>query len=314
MMLGAENKEHPLVSVVVVTYNSSAFVLETLDSIRDQDYPAIELIITDDCSPDHTVSLIERWCAEAANVAKFVRYKIVANQTNKGIAGNCNAGFQQSEGQWLKFIAGDDVLLPGCITGFMQAVQKYPAEQVFFSKLKWFMEDITRPVGLWPKLKLPSRLKQQYQAQLKGGFIKAPGVFLNSALLAANGGFDERYAFLEDDPMWLKLLGQGHRFQFVPEPLIGYRMHDKAISHSSDFINKLFFDSLKRFREDVILPLMWKRNMYVWYYLTRWELNIQRKVVEQGNHRDKMTFSQKLALKGILAYRLASKLMHSLTY
>ena len=50
-----------LVTVVVVTYNSSKYVLETLDSIFEQTYKNIELIITDDGSSDNTVELCREW-------------------------------------------------------------------------------------------------------------------------------------------------------------------------------------------------------------------------------------------------------------
>lgn len=50
-----ENK--PLVSIVVITYNSSEYVLETLESAKAQTYTNIELIVSDDCSTDETVSI-----------------------------------------------------------------------------------------------------------------------------------------------------------------------------------------------------------------------------------------------------------------
>ena len=48
---------NPLVSVVVITYNSASTIIETLDSIREQSYKNIELIISDDCSKDNTVDI-----------------------------------------------------------------------------------------------------------------------------------------------------------------------------------------------------------------------------------------------------------------
>lgn len=50
---------NPLVSVVVITYNSSKYIVETLNSVKKQTYKNIELIITDDCSTDNTVSVIK---------------------------------------------------------------------------------------------------------------------------------------------------------------------------------------------------------------------------------------------------------------
>ena len=51
----------PLVSVVVITYHSAAYVTETLESIKQQTYKSIELIITDDGSKDDTLSIAQKY-------------------------------------------------------------------------------------------------------------------------------------------------------------------------------------------------------------------------------------------------------------
>ncbi|NJO68906.1 MAG: glycosyltransferase family 2 protein [Bacteroidetes bacterium] len=64
-----------LVSVIVVTYNSSEFVRYTLESIAKQRYQSIELIITDDCSDDNTIYLCNQWLIN--NKDRFVRTEII---------------------------------------------------------------------------------------------------------------------------------------------------------------------------------------------------------------------------------------------
>ena len=56
-----QNKHMNLVSVVVVVYNSSETVVETLDTILKQTYRNIELIVADDCSTDDTVKIVKSW-------------------------------------------------------------------------------------------------------------------------------------------------------------------------------------------------------------------------------------------------------------
>lgn len=64
-----------LVSICVLTYNSSEYIIETLDSIKNQNYQNIELIISDDCSFDNTVILCTQWIN--LNRDRFVRVELI---------------------------------------------------------------------------------------------------------------------------------------------------------------------------------------------------------------------------------------------
>ena len=105
--------DNPLVSVVVLTYNSSKTVLETLNSIAAQTYKNIELIISDDCSKDDTLKKCKKW--ELKNKQRFTQIIIIRSNQNTGTAANGNRGANAANGEWLKFIAADDVLLPNCV-------------------------------------------------------------------------------------------------------------------------------------------------------------------------------------------------------
>jgi len=100
-----------LVSIVVITYNSSKYVLETLESCKNQTYKNIELIISDDASKDNTVKLCQNWIEK--NKKRFFRTELITTIKNTGIPSNCNRGVRASKGEWVKLIAGDDVLCSG---------------------------------------------------------------------------------------------------------------------------------------------------------------------------------------------------------
>ena len=61
------NRFNPLVSAVIITYNSAKYVIETLDSIKAQTYQNIELIVSDDCSTDETTTLVKEWLEKNGN-------------------------------------------------------------------------------------------------------------------------------------------------------------------------------------------------------------------------------------------------------
>ena len=129
-------KDIPLVSIIVVTYNSSKYILETLESAKDQTYKNIELIVTDDSSKDNTVELCKEWMQK--NSARFVRTEVITVPQNSGIAANCNRGVNAAEGTWVKFIAGDDILTVDCVDAFVDFVKLNKEAMVVESKSLFF--------------------------------------------------------------------------------------------------------------------------------------------------------------------------------
>lgn len=80
-----ENKMRLSVSVVLATYNGASFVIEQLESLRNQTYEIDEVLIADDCSKDNTVALVTKYIADNELTNKW---KIIENEHNKGYARN----------------------------------------------------------------------------------------------------------------------------------------------------------------------------------------------------------------------------------
>ena len=84
--------EDALISIVVITYNNSNYIEETLESIKSQTYNNIELIVSDDCSTDKTVEITEEWIDK--NRDRFANVKLITTPVNTGISKNCNRGLR----------------------------------------------------------------------------------------------------------------------------------------------------------------------------------------------------------------------------
>ena len=65
----------PLVSVVVISYNSAATIIETLDSVKNQNYSNIQLVVADDASSDNTVELVRDWMNQKWKRTSQLYYK-----------------------------------------------------------------------------------------------------------------------------------------------------------------------------------------------------------------------------------------------
>ena len=227
-----ENNQQPLVSVAVIAYNSSATVLETLESIYNQTYPNIELIISDDCSTDNTLDVCRKWLC--SHEQRFSSTRIIVSGANTGVTGNCQRVWESCGTEWLKFIAADDVLFPNCIDDNMNFVAQHIDAQCVFSKVE--VIGIPKEDGeLFCKSRYDYSFfemspKEQYEKILPWCSIPIVTAFLNNKNLREIGlNFDTRIPMLEDRPFYLNAIAAGVRFDLLDKQTVGYRVHPNSL-------------------------------------------------------------------------------------
>lgn len=242
---------YDLVSVVIITYNSSQYVCETLDSIYNQDYNNIEVIISDDSSKDNTIEVVKEWLDK--NGHRFVRSEIVTTPFNTGLPANCNRGIRASSGEWVKILAGDDLLMSNCISTYMSFVQSHPDNKVLFARSKPFRaigNDKTYLTSVPSDDKLDyitkfneSSAHEQFRILLRDGcFIQAPTVFAQTSFLKDNP-YPEKYKFEEDYPMWLKLTKQGSRLYILFKETVMYRKDNSLSRRKNDYYSRCYMST-----------------------------------------------------------------------
>lgn len=216
---------HPLVSVPVITYNSSKTIVETLDSIYNQTYPNIELIVSDDCSTDNTVEICQKWIS--AHNRRFNNIKIIKSPINTGVSANCNRAEDACNGEWEKMIAGDDILFPKCIETFLKYVGDRVDLPCIFSRVQCFSAIDGKIVDVPFDYDFFSLSREQQLNKLvyNGNCIPAPGIFTNIVLMRRLGiRNDERIPFLEDYPKWINILNSGYKLELLDQELVKYRV------------------------------------------------------------------------------------------
>jgi alpha-1,3-rhamnosyltransferase len=245
----------PLVSIIVISYFSAEYILETLESIKAQTYKRIELIITDDGSTDNTLDICREWLS--LNEDRFVRTELLTVSSNTGIPSNCNRGLQASHGEWLKFIAGDDLLDKDCIINNMDFATTFPEANVIISKYRVFYSrndqssnNVRPPEEIWSFFKLSTDDQLKFM-RFRGEHLIL-GMVIKRDTLEAVGGFDEKYRLFEDLPLLLVLLEHGNRFYFLPLITAYYRRNIVAVSNPNTETYKLLLsemlDAYRRFR------------------------------------------------------------------
>lgn len=239
---------NPIVSVPVVTYNSVTTILETLESIKAQTYPNIELIISDDCSTDNTVALCRDWVEK--NKERFIRTEIVTVEKNTGVAENLNRAETACKGEFVKGIAGDDLMMPNCIQECMDYVAEHPDTIYLFSRCKAFGADeeyCKRIDGYFDYTFFALTPQQQlHHLIFNGNCVPASTLCYNRERAQQIGvKDDERIPLLEDWPRWINLLRAGVKFHFIDKVLVKYRVGGLSTDKEWQSVNA--FESGRKF-------------------------------------------------------------------
>lgn len=226
-----ENK--PIVTVSVTAYNSSKYILETLNSIKGQTYHNLILQISDDCSIDNTIEICKKWIEE--NQSRFVKTKIIVPGKNTGVSANCNRGWDECETEWLKSIAGDDLLLPDCVETYMNYFNDNPESILIFGKaLTFSTKNGVRVFGGYAHDYSYFNLTPQelhHQLIWKGNRLPAASAFYNVHALKQKGvRHDTRIRNIDDYPKWIKLSGMGIKFYFIDKDTVLYRREESSLS------------------------------------------------------------------------------------
>lgn len=250
-----------LVSIVVVTYNSSKYVADTLQSVFSQTYGNLEVIVSDDSSTDNTIELcrliIDKYQRETENHNKC---KIIKTPKNVGISANYNFALRHCKGKYIKYIAGDDLLEPDCIEEFVKA-----AESTGKKFLVCYSSDFTidGPAGMHKYPKWCYDQSRQYRAMvLHDMWVHGPTIFLERDTLLKLGGFDERFPYLEDYPLAMKYLHNGYFICLVDKALVRHRMYPESVSKS----NLLFQNNLGKAIAEYTPLIAWRCGLYLHWW------------------------------------------------
>lgn len=278
----------PLVSIIIATYNSSEYVLETLESALSQSYSNIEIIVTDDCSTDNTVNICSEWITSHQDMGRDL--KIVTSEKNTGVSGNANRGFAASRGEWIKFIAGDDILAPLAIEKYVEYVQRHQevrhlrACAVHFSG-PFSEADLEKRDRISPFMYRDEvTAEDQYKVITKTFFGSGPTYFIHADTFRSVGCFDERFHMQEDYPLFIKMIGRGYKLMYMDFVTVYKRVVATSIQYDkndNDIFPKnkvrMIMDWKYQYKMEVLNPF--------WKLLLRYSLWIQQNIIKLGNSK-----------------------------
>jgi len=229
-------QENPLVSIICMAYNHENFVVETLNSVKQQNYQPIELIIVDDYSKDRTKLEINNWLLSHPDV------QFIANEFNIGNTKSFNNALKIAKGEYIIDLAADDLLLPNGIQMQVNAFQKSKFKNlgVVYGNAEIINEDgsfnsFYFPVDKNGKVISKRIIGDIYSSVLStGDSICSVSALIKKSVFDFLGGYDETLAY-EDLDSWIRA-SREYEFDFIDEVLVQKRMVTNSLG--SNFYKK----------------------------------------------------------------------------
>lgn len=292
-----------LVSVIVVTYNSSSTIIETLESVKGQTYNNIELIVSDDCSSDGTKSLCVEWLA--ANSKRFENVLYLESNINTGVCGNLNRGINSSKGKWIKGLAADDLLKEEAIEEYLRFCVDNNCH-VCVSDASFIDDDgnivnFESKTSIWPFFldEMGKDLKKQTKQVQMDKLCPGPPIIFDREVWNAFGGYDEQYRFADEWVMQYYIVMKGYMIYPLHKKLLIYRVSQKSLCHSHS--DNRSNESQLSFAKKIVIPNLCKRLRFI----EAWDVFIRRVVpylmVKHSNNNYKylLVLSPKYVMKKI---------------
>ena len=238
-----------LVSVIIPAYNHEKYIKECIESVLNQTYENIEVLVEDDCSTDKTKEIIKS--IEDKRLKKFYAKK------NKGVVQTINELTKKCNGKYIAVLGSDDVWYPTKIEEQVKVFKKNPKLGAVFTQLDLIdekgnvypKEDPTYKIFNNTNMKSYERLRVFYQ---KGNHLCHPTSMISKKAIEDIGPYNRAFRQLHDYEYWTRLL-QKYEIHIIPKRLIGYRReltNSKSISSSTiknltQMYNELFYINYK---------------------------------------------------------------------
>lgn len=227
-----------LFSVGITVYNNEEYLYEALDSVLNQTYPQLEIIVSDDGTPGFDCMAAEKYIEEHKG-ANLKRYAVYTQTSNAGTVKNCNFIVQHMHGEYYMFLAADDALYnKSVLETFVREYEKRGDGCCTLSgAVAMCTDDISEITELVPDRTICSFIENSTPQEMAGRLaavytVPAAGTCYRMRLYQELGGYDEDYDLIEDGPFFIRAARAGYRFGWVKD-LVAARHRDGGISHGN---------------------------------------------------------------------------------
>ena len=243
----------PLVSVIIPTFNRSDLLVASLESVLNQSYRSIEVIIVDDCSPQNPEALILGHVRSHKMPVSLIRHAYTKKQSSA-----INTGLKHAHGEFITILNDDDLFDERKVERQIDVFFKHPEVDVVYSD--YMHIDLSGRKFAYSHrkacfLRRARKSTNTFHALLQGNFIDMISPLVRKKAFDQAGGFREGLTSREDWDMWLRISANGSTFYFLDEPLVYIRIHPCNKSKQSGLNRKLFERILYGAIKDASVPV-----------------------------------------------------------
>ncbi|GAA4268112.1 glycosyltransferase family 2 protein [Hyunsoonleella aestuarii] len=248
----------PKVTVICTCYNHEHYVVDALNSILNQTYPNIQLIIIDDCSTDNSVNVIEQWIKGRKDIL------FLKNTQNLGSIKTFNTAYKHVQGEYILDLAADDILLNHCIHELVNAFadNEFKNIGIVYGNINLVDEDRNHLSIYYDNTENPESGDIYKMVIGRTTKICSIASMIKKTVFDAVGGYDESLSY-EDLDLWVRV-SRNYNFQYIPLVLAEKRELNNSLSahflKRNNLSYKLHTSTLKIFEK--ILELNVSKDEY----------------------------------------------------
>lgn len=213
-------KKHPLVSIITPTFNSSKYIRETLESVRNQDYKNIQHIVIDGGSSDKTLDIVREY--------EHIEW---VSEPDKGMYDAINKGFKLVKGDIITYINSDDLYFPYTISKIVESYMK--AKYDVFIGYCTFIDEKGRILYTY---KFPYLIKNICLKLRRMPFCQS-ATFWTRKRQKKVGFFNNNYKYSGDFEFFIRLLST-NKISVIRIPIAKFRIHTNQLSKNTKKIKK----------------------------------------------------------------------------
>lgn len=268
-----------LVSVIINVYNCKEYLQKALDSVQEQSYRNLEVILVDDCSTDGSGEFCDEYCKQDD------RFIVIHHEKNMGVSGPRNTGLRVAKGEYIYFMDGDDYIHVEAIEALIGAINETGLELAAFdyASTDTLKEDThcsreRNPIEIIPT----ERMIFEMLSMVKMIWCVVWNKLYKRSLI--DGLFFNDAYSIQDQDFNIRVYQRVEYGAFIPDRMYWYVSNPRSLQRDSSYNSKRYYLNTKyRFNMlDHILPGKNEKKYRSWILYYGYIQLLERRDLERG--------------------------------